>query len=119
MKAYTSFFLMQLDVKEKYLQHIFRKMGNGQKANSSFFDAKSLGLFKCNSLLIKYHMCNKKCHFESSWIVRLKDTAATLMSGTMYDREEVKNSIVASPVWLLSAEFTITLPFVLRSHKTQ
>ena len=59
----------QLEVKEKNLQHFFRKMGNGQKANFFLFEAKSLGLFKCISLLIKYYMFNEKCHFESSWIV--------------------------------------------------
>lgn len=36
-------------------------------------------------------------HFESSWIVWLKDTAAALMIGTVCDREEVKKCIVASP----------------------
>lgn len=60
-------------------------------------------------------------HFESSWIVWLKDTAAALMSGTVCDHEEVKNVIVASPplistTIILSTDFTITFPFVLPSQ---
>lgn len=36
-------------------------------------------------------------HFERSRIVWLKDTPAALIIGTVCDREEVKNCIVASP----------------------
>lgn len=93
-------------------------MGNGQKANFFLFEAKSLGRFKCISPQIKYYMFNEKCHFESSWIVWLKDTAAALMSGTVCDHEEVKNGIVAVPplIWpaiIFSTDFTILFPFVL------
>lgn len=120
IKAYTSF-LMQLEVKEKNLQHFFMKMGNGQKTNFLLFEAKSLGLFKCISPLIKYYMFNEKCHFESSWIVWLKDMAVALMRGTVCDHEEVKNGIVARtpliwPAIILSTEFTIAFPFVLPSQ---
>lgn len=60
-------------------------------------------------------------HFESSWIVWLKDTAAALMIGTVCDHEEVKNCIVDSPplilpAIILSTDFTITFPFVLPSQ---
>ena len=60
-------------------------------------------------------------HFESSWIVWLKDTAAALMIGTVCDHEEVKNCIVASPplispAIILSTDFTIMFPFVLPSQ---
>lgn len=54
------FFFNAIRGERKHLQHFFRKMGNGQKANFFLFEAKSLGLFKCISLLIKYYMFNEK-----------------------------------------------------------
>lgn len=57
-------------------------------------------------------------HFESNWIVWLKDMAAALMSGTVCDHEKVKNVIVASPP-LISPTIilsTIKFPFVLPSQ---
>lgn len=45
---------------------------SGQKANFFLFQTKSLGRFKCISLLIKYYIFNEKRYFESSWIVWLK-----------------------------------------------
>lgn len=78
-------------------------MGNGQKANFFLFESKSLGLLKCISPLIKYYMFNEQYLFESCWIVWLKDMAAALMSGTVHGREEVKNSIVAIPLFFWPA----------------
>lgn len=78
---------MQLEMKEINLQHFFQDNGQWTKGQFFLFEAKSLGLLKRISPLIKYYMFNEKCHFESSRIVWLKDPAAVLMSGTVCGHE--------------------------------
>lgn len=70
--------------------------GNGQWTKGQFFlfEAKSLGLFKSISPLIKYCMFKEKCQFESSRIVGVKDAAAALVSATVCGREELHRRIV-------------------------
>lgn len=53
-------------MKEKIYSTFFQKSGQWTKSQFFLSEAKSLGLFKRISPLIKYYMFNEKCHFESS-----------------------------------------------------
>lgn len=68
IKAYisssSSSSLMQLEVKEKESTALFG-WAMDKRTIFSFFEAKSLGLFKCISPLIKYYMFNEKCTLKA------------------------------------------------------
>lgn len=65
IKAYTSLFLMQLEVREKKSTALFG-WAMDKRPIFPFFEAKSLDLFKCISPLIKYYMFNEKCTLKGA-----------------------------------------------------